>query len=709
MANIPYLLGKDVPMDPSAAVPSFNPDTLSNALDKSAGELNQAAIIRARQERMEALQDTIARKNQFDKGVMNLMYGDGTPDNPGLLSLKGANARGADKTFEGGIDALKQQAMNGVNNPYAARELGNQMNTAELTHLQALKEHMARESMAYSGELANTTNALGTENIARAPADEDLFQQNLAQKIQSKTTAARLAGAKDGDPMIQDAIQSATGEAVSARLKTMFDNPSPAVQATAYKLWTDRFSKVGMDYKNYQAMDDLAKKFAPMAVAMDGFHDYSQHHFAGSDPEDIIRFVQGTAPGTGLEGGSKTVTDVNGYKAQFGLNKQWNDDLDIGNLTSDQAVAAAKARYWDKNKIGDLPPAMQAAAFDTYYLMPPKQAALLIEEAGNNPQRLLALREARFKELHDQDPDKYNDDVLNSWMRRNRALGAKMEDHPMNVMDAQDYSKSLPPAAQEKFMSLVENHNAQFAAQHDQAIKATMDAGLDFIMKNGKGYDAMPLSMQDQIDKLGMTQQFKDYKNRADSDPSAVTALNAMDPAKFVKEDLNVPGVRLMLTPQEYARYRQKQENIQQNPQALDTQQQRFAMMKKAFQVRGINLREKFDPQDPTKVTYDGNQEFNRANLYVDEEIDAYTSKNKAYPTTTELQKMVDNVFTKVVTAPSNHWWTSDTTANKYDDIKVPVDERQKIVDALHKSGRSPTDDLIKFMYIESLKPAPVK
>lgn len=714
MPAIPYLIGKDVPMQPSSGVATYNPSIVADALEKGGQEFNQASIIAARQQKMQAMQDATDRKTQADKAALGLMYGDGTPDNPGLLSLKGANARDAETKYNEGMATIRSTAMSGVHDPYAEKQLNQSLDQMDLAHLGTLKAHMAQQSTAYSTDLLTAQNQQGTEAIATAPQDEQLFQDSLKNKITAAGNLAKIQGAAGpsegnpkGDDMYQQAVRAATGQAISARLSAMYDNPDPAVQQQAYNMWQNNYKNIPMDAKTALDMDRLAKTAAPRLGAMNAFHDFTNQHSvatAQSTPEDIIKFVQGGPNGGGLEGGGRTVIDNNGYKTQYGLNSKWNGDLAIGSLTQDQAVAAAKERYWDKYKIGDMPKNMQAIAFDTYYNMSPDTAKILISESAGDPQRLLQLRENHYRQLG-QFPE--NAPYLQGWLNRNHALGGKVSDGPINTNDAADYMKQLPQDQQEPFKALVDNFNGNIAAQHDQASKQTMDTALNFIAKNGKGYDFMPIGLQDSIDRLGMTQAVRDYAGRQQSDPSALAGLNQMDPATLAKTDLNTPGIRLNLSLQDYSRFKAKQVSMQQSPQAMDTNQQRFAMMKKAFFARGLNMKEKRDPNDPEKVTFDGADQYNRANGLVDEAIDAYVDKNKGYPPVPELQKMVDNVFTKVVTSPSNHFWTSDDTANKYDDIKVPVDERAKIVQSLQKNGRTPTDNLIKYMYLNSLKDAP--
>jgi hypothetical protein len=143
------------------------------------------------------------------------------------------------------------------------------------------------------------------------------------------------------------------------------------------------------------------------------------------DPESVVRSMQ-TRPGTGFsnavnfvldaEGGFVAKDGVSGAPANFGINQRANPDIDVANLTKEQAAEIYRERYWNAVGANDLPPALAAAAFDTAVNMGVPTAKRLLAAAGGSPERLLQLRRAEYERIAASNPEQQK--FLKGWMNR---------------------------------------------------------------------------------------------------------------------------------------------------------------------------------------------------------------------------------------------------------------------------------------------------
>lgn len=115
------------------------------------------------------------------------------------------------------------------------------------------------------------------------------------------------------------------------------------------------------------------------------------------------------------EGGYVASDGRSGAPANFGVNQAANPDIDVRNLTRDQAKQIMHERYWKPSgadQIAD--PRLQAIHADTAVNMGVGKAKELLQQSGGDPAQYLALREARYRQLGGKD--------LDGWLKRNANL-----------------------------------------------------------------------------------------------------------------------------------------------------------------------------------------------------------------------------------------------------------------------------------------------
>lgn len=116
------------------------------------------------------------------------------------------------------------------------------------------------------------------------------------------------------------------------------------------------------------------------------------------------------------EGGSRLVTDSGGL-TKYGISQNAYPNLDIRNLTREQAVEIYKRDYW--NRIGGdrLAPEMRLMAFDTAVNQGVGRANEFLNRSGGDVEAFTALRANHYQNLAESNPQKYGQ-YLNGWMNR---------------------------------------------------------------------------------------------------------------------------------------------------------------------------------------------------------------------------------------------------------------------------------------------------
>jgi hypothetical protein len=104
-----------------------------------------------------------------------------------------------------------------------------------------------------------------------------------------------------------------------------------------------------------------------------------------------------------LEGGAKYIKDDAGKgPTKYGINQTANPDVDIKNLTEDQAKEIYRKRYWDKiggDDIASSNPKLATIAFDAAVNQGVKPALRMLDQSEGDPNALLALRQKRYIQL----------------------------------------------------------------------------------------------------------------------------------------------------------------------------------------------------------------------------------------------------------------------------------------------------------------------
>jgi lysozyme family protein len=93
-----------------------------------------------------------------------------------------------------------------------------------------------------------------------------------------------------------------------------------------------------------------------------------------------------------------------GGPTKYGISQRAYPNLDIKNLTKEQAIEIAKRDYWDKNKIDQLDPSLREIHFDTAFNKGSGAARKFLELSGGDPTKYLEERQKYVDKIVKNNP-----------------------------------------------------------------------------------------------------------------------------------------------------------------------------------------------------------------------------------------------------------------------------------------------------------------
>lgn len=190
---------------------------------------------------------------------------------------------------------------------------------------------------------------------------------------------------------------------------------------------------------------------------------YADKGFTGYNPTAVFsQSLQGLFE---REGGRTVDT---GGLTRYGISQKAYPDLDIENLSMDEAARIYKRDYWDQyglNKIARKNPKLAAAAFDTFVNHGPGAGKKMLEASGGDVDKLLAARQEEYDRLTTENPKKYGA-YSEGWKNRLTHLSGslgRMGDPVDNLPDF-DIGSTAQAAQSKKQFPVKEKADARGAA-----------------------------------------------------------------------------------------------------------------------------------------------------------------------------------------------------------------------------------------------------
>lgn len=127
--------------------------------------------------------------------------------------------------------------------------------------------------------------------------------------------------------------------------------------------------------------------------------------------------------------------------SKFGINQAANPDVDVNNINEQQARNLYQQRYWNAIGADKLPENMRMVAFDTAVNFGPGAAKQMLQQAANDPQKLIELRRAKHAALIKASPNRFGK-YEKSWQSRNDKLAAMLQ--PIQPEEGVQYAQAQP-------------------------------------------------------------------------------------------------------------------------------------------------------------------------------------------------------------------------------------------------------------------------
>jgi hypothetical protein len=214
------------------------------------------------------------------------------------------------------------------------------------------------------------------------------------------------------------------------------DTTLKGINETAVAINADPFNKALFDQSIGEMkalVDSMAippSKRAELNRAIDNtFSNAAWQGQIAKDPEAVLRSMGTSAEGPAFdvamefvfneEGDAFVEDDAGAGPTKFGINSTANPDVDVQNLSKDQAQQLYLERYWNEIGADSLPPGLAMVAMDSAVLMGPAVAKRLLRESGGDVDRYIELRKTELDRIA-KIPGK--EQFRNGWMARTDRL-----------------------------------------------------------------------------------------------------------------------------------------------------------------------------------------------------------------------------------------------------------------------------------------------
>lgn len=584
---------------------------------------------RGQQERV--LIDVKTRENQARERLSKLLYGDGQTE--GLYAKKGANALDVDKTFEDEFEKIRGEAFTGLDDIRGRAALAESLDSAGRSSRERVITHLTSERTSYSQNLLDAGSDLAVSNAA-LDKDGQVFKDSFATITKNAAEKAKMMGFAPGDEAYNGFVKQEHGRLISARLSSLFSSEDPQdLKKAADEL--KFYQGIGaMDAKNMLAMQDLERQARPKVQAYDAMAGMQP---ASQDPNDVFASM--------LEAESNT----SHYNADGSVRTSPVGAKGIAQLMEPTARAKAKELGIDPDKWQDpdvnlqLGQAYFQEMLDTFN--GDTTLAVMAYNAGPNAvkdfmngtntsgknDKGLKLGDPRTGEVaHNQFISEFPFAETKNYV--SKVMGrVPAGNGPIDEEQAKAKAATMPEDAGQEFLAMVKRQNEATVGANKQQVQSVLDEAMQYAGK----VDLMPVTLKAQAAKLGLAEGLKAYTGQTDG--TTADYLYSLSPKQLVDLDLDEPGMRLKLSEADYKDWKQRQNNVAQNPKQAFDMERRQKMTTDAFAFRGM-------PSNPNKSGV--RERMVRFNKLLDLEINDFTQGNNGkYPNNVDLQRMIDNLF----------------------------------------------------------------
>lgn len=246
------------------------------------------------------------------------------------------------------------------------------------------------------------------EDRARDESDREAQGRMAAQKQQLEFLTR---GAQVLQQIPAEKRQQAYMEAIAPTLKAMgaddqtIQTGAQHLDDASLQTFLGEISKAAEEYtlapgsKRFRGSELIAEApFAPEYRSVGPGDTLVQVGAGGGGASGGSDFASQIGPMLEREGGFVASDGASGAPANFGINQRANPDVDVRNLTRDQASRLYKERYWDAVGADQLPPQARGAVFDAAVNQGVDAAKQMWQQSGGDLGRFNELRLQRYRQ-----------------------------------------------------------------------------------------------------------------------------------------------------------------------------------------------------------------------------------------------------------------------------------------------------------------------
>lgn len=421
---------------------------------------------------------------------------------------------------------------------------------------------------------------------------------------------------------------------------------------------------------------------------------------ASADADSVIDWV------IAIEGGY-VANDAGKGETKFGINKTANPDVDVKNLTPEQAKALYRERYWNGIGADKLPKEMRAVAFDTAVNMGVSTANRLMAASGGDPAKMIELRRQEYAALIEKNPAKFK--------RYEAAWSSRLDKLAGLVASGGD--RSLPGLLKEAeqiedreqrsvAMAHIRQQHAIDEAEKKEAYDNNFKAAMDIAWPKPGGWREIPASSWATIKPEDRAKLMEPPKK---SDPD--TLLHLMENPQLWKAG-KIEQFRPLLSEADYRQFHSKangpggDEKIREV--SIDSEQFKYEMQRAGLekwltakkdtpeQKQLIELRAKFEN------VIDSEQQARGRKLSIDEKNALLNRLIKPVKVSQVRTGSLFGLFDGPTEAADMRAFQVKNPAN----IRIPDETRSRIIADMRSRGITPTDSRVLAAYLATSEEA---
>lgn len=335
-------------------------------------------------------------QNQFEKEANDALYNPQT----GLLARRGRDAVGAQAEMQAKLEELRGKFIDTTQENEAVQEMLDKAYTRlEKNFTGIAQRHAFQETQAYERDALAARKSLAVENVALNYFDQEEFNKSLAE------SDAVLLAEKDANGWSDEVYKAKKLEANSslrlAQIQSLVNSGRDTNVQLAFEILEEAGFKGQLTFNDRLKAEGVVRPHLSDSVAKLSLRSLSERgNTQYLDFEGSVSYVIDE-----IEGGDVIADEPGGAIAKYGINSKAHPNVDVANLTREQAVEIYKEQYWDAIDADNLPPGIRLMAFDAAVNHGVSKAKQLLDQSRGDPSIFINLRNIEYLRLARADSD----------------------------------------------------------------------------------------------------------------------------------------------------------------------------------------------------------------------------------------------------------------------------------------------------------------